>query len=978
MSTAVPLLKQNSAADAIRRCLGVIELTSSAKRIKLPLASVDIRAKVVDRIAHVTVSEVFQNPYEEAIEAVYIFPLAGGSVVSSFRLKVGERIIEGKVDERQAARKQYDQAMLEGKRAALLEQERDDVFTVQVGNLPAGEEVTVVLTYSEKLAYFDQGMTELRLPLVVAPRYIPGEALERLNVGDGVELDTDQVPDASRISPPRLLKGVNSGVALTIAVDIAAGDTIEDLVCSQHATRVGSKREGLKVALSRTDELLDRDFVLRWRVAQEEVSSNFLVYDNGYGMISLMPPAENDFVLPARDVIFVLDRSGSMQGLKMVSAARACSFLLATLGPRDRFAIQAFDTSFEWLTASGGVRFLNADEAGQEVGQKYLRTIDARGGTELRGALAEAVQVMQSRSDRSNRMPVVVVLTDGEVGNEAAIFKYIQKEIGDSRVFTVGIDTAVNDGFLRRLAALAGGTCSFVEPGAQLETALAHVGREIGCPIITDLRIEDINCGIEKDSITPVRLQDLFEGRALNAFFKLSPQKGKDTESLKVRLSGKFVDGRDFSTEIAARATDVQALPQLWAKSLVVDLEDQFRLSGGKEQTELKKRIVSIAVAHSILTKFTAFVAVDNAEVVNKDGAMRRVVQAVENPAQWAEPVDSHTWLKSIGSIGSTGANFGAANYGAANAPAPASGWGAPPSGAGWGARQLPSIGHNSFADRESGAAMPDSLAESIRQKISAQSDASSANANDSSSVPGPKRADFSSATDTGSWGAATPLQGQADGWGEAAGSEMPAALPPPQVPPAAPPAAAQEPPKAPGLLSKSKDAVRNLLNTPVSDAIMEKIFSDHFGVQPNVTAPMPANASSNTSAAAARVEGARISREQLDRLKQSFEKFDQALAVCLADIRAEKLSPSDLIAQSRLELLQLLAESRYAEKLPLLQRYLRAEILQLLAALSDLSQVTAKLKTLAARQEKKLEEIREEFSLVTSEDEAEFWHATV
>ncbi|MBS1996378.1 MAG: VWA domain-containing protein, partial [Cyanobacteria bacterium SZAS LIN-2] len=939
MSTAVPLLKQNSAADAIRRCLGTIELTSSAKRIKLPLAGVDIRAKVVDRIAHVTLSEVFQNPYEEAIEAVYIFPLAGGSVVSSFRLKVGERIIEGKVDERQAARKQYDQAMLEGKRAALLEQERDDVFTVQVGNLPAGEEVTVVLTYSEKLAYFDQGMTELRLPLVVAPRYIPGEALERLNVGDGVELDTDQVPDASRISPPRLLKGVNSGVALTIAVDIAAGDTIEDLVCSQHATRVGSKREGLKVALSRTDELLDRDFVLRWRVAQEEVSSNFLVYDNGYGMISLMPPAENDFVLPARDVIFVLDRSGSMQGLKMVSAARACSFLLATLGPRDRFAIQAFDTAFEWLTASGGARFLNADEAGQEAGQKYLRTIDARGGTELRGALAEAVKVMQSRSDRSNRMPVVVVLTDGEIGNEAAIFKYIQKEIGDSRVFTVGIDTAVNDGFLRRLATLAGGTCSFVEPGAQLETALAHVGREIGCPIITDLRIEDVNCGIEKDSITPARLQDLFEGRALNAFFKLSPKKGKDTESLKVRLSGKFVDGRDFSTEIAARATDVQALPQLWAKSLVVDLEDKFRLSTGKEQTELKKRIVSVAVAHSILTKFTAFVAVDNAEVVNKDGTMRRVVQAVENPAQWAEPVDNHTRLKSIGSSGANlasagfgGGNFGAANYGASNAPA-ASAWGAPPSGAGWGAGQLPSIGHNSSADREWGAAMPDSLAESIRKKISAQSDASSANANDSSSVPGPKRADFSSATDTGSWGATTPLQGQADGWGEAAGSEMPAALPPPQVPPAAPPSPAQEPPKAPGILSKSKDAIHHLLNTPVSDAIMEKIFSDNLGVQPKVSAPMPASPAPAAEVVGSRAERASLSREQLDRLKQAFEKFDQALGVCLADIRVEKLSPSDLIAQSRLELLQLLAESRYADKLPLLQRYLRAEILQLLAA---------------------------------------------
>src|SRR6185436_12779971 len=272
------------------------------------------------------------------------------------------------------------------KRAALLEQDRDDVFTVQVGNLPPGEEISVRLVTSERLPFFEDGTTELRLPLLVAPRYIPGNPVARDPVGDGVEWDTDQVPDASRLTPPRLAPGFDPKVALSIEVEIADG-ALSDLACSQHATKMSSG----KIALVKQDELLDRDFILRWKLAGDKVRTSLLTTKEGFGMLSILPPRRDGFLGLARDVVFILDRSGSMSGVKMTSAARACSLLLATLGPRDRFAITAFDNSTEWF--SGGA-FVKADEAGLGAGEKFLRTIDARGGTELDPAMKETLDLV--------------------------------------------------------------------------------------------------------------------------------------------------------------------------------------------------------------------------------------------------------------------------------------------------------------------------------------------------------------------------------------------------------------------------------------------------------------------------------------------------------------------------------------------------------------------------------------------------------
>src|SRR5262245_60588944 len=602
-------LKPTIAEDRTR-AFGSLCVTKDDRRARLPLAGVRVAARVADRVAEISVEQKFHNPFTEALEAVYIFPLPGGVAVSAFELKVGGRVIKGIVKERGEARRTYTEAIQQGKRAALLEQDRDDVFTVQVGNLPPGEEVSVRIVTSERLPFFEDGTTELRLPLVVAPRYIPGNALPRDPVGDGVEWDTDQVSDASRITPPRLAPGFDPKVALGIEVEIADG-ALSELACSQHAVKMA----GGKIALSSQDELLDRDFILRWKLAGDRVRTTLLTTKDGYGMLSILPPKRDGFLGLARDVVFILDRSGSMSGVKMTSAARACSLLLATLGPRDRFAITAFDDSTEWFSDG---KFVKADEAGIEAGEKFLRTIDARGGTELDPAMRETIDLIHKRKDGEGRVPVVVILTDGQVGNESAVFARVQKEGGDTRIFTVGVDTAVNEAFLKRLSSLGGGTCTCVVPGEALEDALRGIGREIGAPLVVDVKVEGA------EDLAPARVPDLFAGRAATVFLRV--KKGKS-----VTVTGKYSDGKSFKETVKPREIELPAIGHLWARTRVTDLEDRFRLG----ETNLQKEIVDLAVRHTLLTRFTSFVVVDETEVVNKSGEVHKVVQPVHMPAKW-------------------------------------------------------------------------------------------------------------------------------------------------------------------------------------------------------------------------------------------------------------------------------------------------------------------------------------------------------
>jgi Ca-activated chloride channel family protein len=945
--------------EQLQRALGELRLSLAAGPVTLPLASVSIRGRVADRVAHVTIEQRFRNPHEECLEAVYIFPLAGGAAVSQFQMQVGDRVIDGVVEERGEARRQYQQAMHEGKRAALLEKERDDVFTVQVGNLPPKEEILVRLSYSEKLPFFETGSTEMRLPLVVAPRYIPGNELSDAPVGHGTQSDTDKVPDASRITPPRLAPGFDPQVDLSIAVDIV-GEGVSELKCSQHAVQMEGDEGLVSISLAKEGERLNRDFVLRWSLVDDKVKSQLTVYQGedgaSYAMLSVLPPRRKGYLGTPRDVVFVLDRSGSMMGAKMTSAARACSILLHTLEPRDRFGILAFDDQFEWMKPAH-MRTVQdmlfaADEAGLEQGDKFLRGIEARGGTEISGALERAFVLLRGEPNKKaaqRRLPIIVLLTDGQVGNEGMILAQLQKETGDTLIFTVGIDTAVNEAFLRRLAGSGGGTASFVVPGDNLEKGLRDIGREIGQPLVVDLELDDKDGSIDKDSITPGRMPDLFAGRAASVFLKLK-------KSGSVRVRGTYADGKKFEETVKARHVDLPAVAQLWAKSRITDLEDRFRLVPGA-QAQITREIVALSKQHSILTRFTAFVVIDHSEIVNRAGERRTMVEPVETPAQWqvlesprAEAGASPAQLR-LGSLAPRAATPGllAKKDGSAlrgrslesggpptgrlsaskggmvppSAPArPAPGGGAPggaaPGGSApaWGAPPPPPASFE--APDEFGAVMPSSpmpCAEPVYdEEMLCVEEAPPA-----AMAPPPPPA-----------GMAPPMARQAP-----AGSLGPAGAPPPMADPfAATPAAAWSAPA----------------NAPV----------------PPMWPTAPESAPQQPSAA------------EVTRLRGLIEAFQKALESLREQAAASHAGTGDVIETLRKQLLEALASSAVAASVGRLQRYLRTAAVDLVSALATDGVTATDILDLLDRQQAEFEQARQDLLDQLDGRRPGFWAASI
>src|SRR5687767_9201630 len=347
----------------------------------LPLTAMNVDARISGVVGSIEVAQTFVNSFATPIEATYIFPLPDRAAVHRFRMEVGSRVIEGVVEERAAAREQYDEAIARGHRAAITEEERPGVFTLRVGNLMPGETATVRLALVGPLPV-DDGEVTFRFPLVVAPRYIPGSALAGGQAGLGAAFDTNLVPDASRISPPVLLPGCPNPVRLALRVVLEDHD-VRDVASSLHAV-TSAKRDGHVVEIQ-PGERLDRDFILRWRVDGKELRSGLVCADDADGragtfLLTLVPPSTRTVAAKPRDVVFVIDRSGSMGGWKMVAARRAAARMIDTLTSRDRFCAIAFDDRVEMVPGS---MLVDASDRNRFRAVEALAKIDARGGTEI-------------------------------------------------------------------------------------------------------------------------------------------------------------------------------------------------------------------------------------------------------------------------------------------------------------------------------------------------------------------------------------------------------------------------------------------------------------------------------------------------------------------------------------------------------------------------------------------------------------------
>jgi Ca-activated chloride channel homolog len=620
------VLADQDGADA-RRTLGCLRTESG----DLPLSAVHITARVTGTIAHTTVQQVFQNNLGVPLEATYIFPLPDRWAVVRFTLTVAGRVVEGELQERGAARRTYDAAMAAGKRASIAEEERPGTFTIRVGNLMPGEDATVTMELAGALPVQD-GEATYRFPLVVAPRYMPGTNLVGCAVGQGTAADTDLVPDASRISPPVLLPGQTSPVQLALAVHLdPAGLPLTEVRSSLHAAWATEEEGLLRVQLP-AGEKLNRDFILRYRLGDETARNSGRASDTGAGddtfLVTLMPALTAHKPRP-RDVVVVLDRSGSMGGWKMVAARRAAARLVDGLRPADRFCVLAFDTSVEAPpTLPGGL--VPASDRHRFVAATWLGGVEARGGTEMLQPLERATQLLGDNDHGRDR--VLVFVTDGQVGNESHLLRRLGARLAGVRVFALGIDRAVNAGFLNRLAALGGqGEAELVESEERVDEVLAHCHRRIDTPKLTGLHVHLEGGDLRAGTVAPKRLPDVFAGTPAVIFGRFQRGSGAAT----IVVTGKDASGNDVTHRVPLLTTKNPALPAAWARLHLRDLEDLFDC-GASDRAALTSRIVQTSLQTRVLCRFTAFVAVDH-EVVNAGGRQVQRVQAVERPEGWDE-----------------------------------------------------------------------------------------------------------------------------------------------------------------------------------------------------------------------------------------------------------------------------------------------------------------------------------------------------
>jgi len=600
---------------------------------QFPLEHTDVKAEVSGWLATTRVTQTFVNPNQRAVEAVYVFPLPTTAAVNDFVMEIQGRRIVGVVRPREGARRVYREALKRGQTASLLTQERPNVFTQSVANIEPGGKVQVRVTYFHPLEY-DQGRYEYVLPMVVGPRYVPGTPVAKKATpagsivgGGGTAPDTEQVPDASRISPPIMPPGTRSGHDIAVEVALHAGMPIEDLRSPTHAIRILATGPGTAtVALAAHETIPNRDFVLRWRVAGSATRVGFVAHrSNERGgffsafLIPLLDPSDAD-VTP-REVTFVLDTSGSMHGLPLDLVKRMVRRSIQGLRPGDRFNIIQFSGSSGMLSPTP----LENTVENREYGLYYLDTLRGGGGTEM----LAGIRAYLARPRDRRYVRVVCFLTDGFVANEEAIHATILEHGQDARWFCFGIGSSVNRHLVEGIALHGRGASAIVlarDPQAAEKAANRFLMR-LDSPLLVDVTL-DVN-GLPITDVHPKKIPDLFAGRPLHVTGRYAaPAEG--TLVFRGRIGAKRV-ALPFRVALPRFAPGHAALGAVWARSRIRDLTHGMLGQSRTACEGLKKEIIATAVEHRLVSRYTSFVAVDETRVTG-DGRPIRVLQPVGLP----------------------------------------------------------------------------------------------------------------------------------------------------------------------------------------------------------------------------------------------------------------------------------------------------------------------------------------------------------
>jgi Ca-activated chloride channel family protein len=551
----------------------------------LPLEHTAVEARITGLAAEVTISQRFRNPLTGKTDLEYLFPLPHDSAVTAFELRAGERVIRASVQEIEQARQQYQEARRLGQRAGLLEGRRPNLFALQLANIQPGEFILAVISYQQRIELLD-GCCEFVFPMGTTPKYHrPGDEQEAGKVDAPVARDLAQVGDVA--------------ISLEVEPGFRCGEPTSPshplLVSHLSASRFQVKLDGA--------HLPNRDFVLRWRL--EDQAIQFPAWqtpgEQGYFLATFMPPAPDAAAAPLpREYIFVLDRSGSMGGEPIQQAVNALRACLRTLNPQDTFAILLFDDRLEWLCSATAVT-----QAAVEQTDKLLGLVTGRGGTEILPALKTAL----SLSADPQRARVVVFLTDGAISAEEETLRQARALMGAARLFTFGVGPSVNRAFLQQLARIGRGEATFIGLDEDIEEAILRFQDRIAFPLLTNLNLRAEGCQLW--DVYPARLPDLYAGRPLEVVGRFI-KKGEAGLPASLVASGERAGtALEMRSALADSAAGQAALARLWARARVDDLIEQSQLRL-KPEHETRAEIIALAIEAGLLTKYTAFLAIDS------------------------------------------------------------------------------------------------------------------------------------------------------------------------------------------------------------------------------------------------------------------------------------------------------------------------------------------------------------------------------
>ena len=584
------------------------QVTSGSIVYKLPnttrLTQIALDTKVEMNIAgvvnRVRLEQSFTNPSSEWVEGVYVFPLPEDSAVDRLTMHIGNRVLEGQIKEKEQARKIYQAAKKAGKKASLIEQQRPNIFTASVANIPPGESITIVIEYQQSVL-IDNDRFSIRFPMVVSDRYVPGIEIATPNDSLGLSPNTHQVTDASKVTPP---SDPYVDRPISININLKAGfktDTIESTYHTISIVNVDSQHK--HIALNNRTEL-ERDFELVWAPIAN-LKPELAVFtqqknDDHYLMVMAAPVKKSTLTMPKtpREVIFIIDSSGSMQGSSMKQAKQALIEAISRLGKQDRFNIIDFDNKFTPLFTEA----MPAIHINKNSGIQFTKGLDADGGTEPLEAIKYAFTSRKQYGQKLLRQ--IIFLTDGQVSNEHEIIDTVRQYIEQDKFFTVGIGYAPNSYLMTKLADYGRGAFTYIGELNEVHSKMSELFTKLESPALTNIKLT-LPTHINAEQAYDV-IPDLYAGETITAVFKLNAL--PDT----LKITGNTLGG-DFNKMIdISQVSEAVGVDVLWGRRKLEKLMDQYNtIWDDKVRNYARLAITKLALDYHLVSKFTSLVAID-------------------------------------------------------------------------------------------------------------------------------------------------------------------------------------------------------------------------------------------------------------------------------------------------------------------------------------------------------------------------------